>query len=51
MSEKKYKVVDKYGHELANNMSLETALVLIKGYASEYYNEILALSILEEVEE
>ena len=34
MSEKKYKVIDKFGHVLADNMSLDIALVLVKGYAS-----------------
>ena len=49
MSEKKYKVIDKFGHVLAENMILEIALVLVKGYASEYYNEPLSIRIEEDV--
>ena len=49
MSEKKYKVIDKFGHVLADNMSLDIALVLIKGYASEYYNEPLSIRIEEDM--
>lgn len=51
MSEKKYKVIDKFGHILADNMSLEIALVLVKGYASEYYNEPLSIRIEEQQEQ
>ena len=49
MSEKKYKVIDKFGHILADNMSLDIALVLVKGYASEYYNEPLSIRIEEDM--
>ena len=49
MSEKKYKVIDKLGHVLADNMSLDIALVLVKGYASEYYNEPLSIRIEEDM--
>ena len=49
MSEKKYKVIDKFGHVLADNMSLDIALVLVKGYASEYYNEPLSIRIEEDM--
>ena len=49
MSEKKYKVIDKFGHILADNMSLDIALVLVKGYANEYYNELLSVRIEEDV--
>ena len=48
MSEKKYKVIDKLGHVLADNMSLDIALVLVKGYANEYYNELLSIRIEED---
>lgn len=51
MSEKKYKVIDKIGHILADNMSLDIALVLVKGYASEYYNEPLSIRIEEQQQE
>ena len=51
MSEKKYKVIDKFGHILANNMSLDIALILVKGYASEYYNEPLSIRIEEQQQE
>lgn len=51
MSEKKYKVIDKFGHVLADNMSLDIALVLVKGYASEYYNESLSIRIEEQQQE
>lgn len=51
MSEKKYKVIDKFGHILADNMSLDIALVLVKGYASEYYNEPLSIRIEEQQQE
>lgn len=49
MNEKKYKVIDKFGHILADSMSLDIALILIKGYASEYYNEPLSIRIEENV--
>ena len=49
MNEKKYKVIDKFGHILADNMSLDIALVLVKGYASEYYNEPLSIRIEEDM--
>lgn len=49
MSEKKYKVIDKFGHILADNMSLDIALVLVKGYVSEYYNEPLSIRIEEDM--
>ena len=49
MSEKKYKVIDKFGHVLADNMSLDIALVLVKGYANEYCNELLSVRIEEDV--
>jgi hypothetical protein len=48
MSEKKYKVIDKFGHVLADNMSLDIALVLVKGYADTYFNEPLGLRIEEQ---
>ena len=49
MNEKKYKVIDKLGHVLANNMSLDIALVLVKGYADTYFNEPLILRIEEDM--
>ena len=51
MSEKKYKVIDKFGHVLAENMILEIALVLVKGYADTYFNEPLGLRIEEQQQE
>lgn len=47
MSEKKYKIIDEYGHTIATGMSLYIAIVLIKGYADTYYNELLSLRIEE----
>lgn len=46
MSEKKYKIIDHLGHTIADNMSLDIALVLIKGYANEYYNEQINFRIV-----
>lgn len=49
MNEKKYKVVDYLGHTIADNMSLDIACILIKGYANEYYNEPLSIKIEEDM--
>lgn len=49
MNEKKYKIIDKYGYILAENMSLDIATVLIKGFADVYFNEELNLKIEEDI--
>lgn len=47
MFEKKYKVLDKFGETLAAEMELDMALIFIKGFAAEVYNEDLELRIVE----
>lgn len=49
MNEKRYRIIDKYGHILAENMSLDIATVLIKGFADVYFNEELNLKIEEDI--
>ena len=51
MREKKYKVIDERGCVLASEMSFNMALVFIKGFVDEYYNEHLNLTIKEIVDE
>ncbi len=34
-----YKVVDDRGNTIADHMTLENAVILLKGMFSEYYNE------------
>lgn len=51
MSEKRYAVIDERGNVLASEMSLDIALVLVKGIVNEYYGEKLELTIKETVEE
>lgn len=46
MGEKKYEVFEGSSC-LASNMSLDMALVFVKGYANEYYNMKLNLIIHE----
>lgn len=48
MSEKKYKVVNKFGHVIAERMTLQTALLLIKAYCEEYFMEHVELTLREE---
>lgn len=48
MDEKKYEVIDCFNNIIASNMTLEMALLLMKAYCQEYYNEcIKALTIRE----
>lgn len=49
MNEKRYRVIDKHGHILAENMSLDIATVLIKGFVDVYFNEPLNLKIEEDM--
>ena len=51
MREKKYKVIDERGCVLASEMSFNMALVFIKGFVDEYYNERLNLTIKEIIDE
>lgn len=39
MQERKYKVLDDMGFCLATDMSLDIALLFMKAYFQEYYNE------------
>ncbi len=39
MAEWVYKVVDDRGNTIADHMTLENAVILLKGMFSEYYNE------------
>ena len=39
MAEWVYKVVDDHGDTIADHMTLENAVILLKGLFSEYYNE------------
>lgn len=50
MNEKKYQVTDKWGHILGNNMSLDMAVIFMKGITNEYYNENIHLCLVEQVE-
>ena len=45
MEERKYKVMDDMGFCLATNMSLEMALLFMKAYCQEYYNERIKLRL------
>lgn len=47
MFEKKYKIIDSSDEILASNMSLESAMVFIKGFVEMYYMEPLNLRIVE----
>lgn len=47
MLEKKYRVVDVNGFVLASDMTIEMAVVFVKGFIHEFYNERVALSIEE----
>lgn len=46
MSEKQYEVYENE-NRIASNMSLETALLLIRGYCERYYNERARLTLVE----
>lgn len=50
MSEKKYQVTDKWGHILGSDMSLDMALIFMKGITNEYYNENIHLCLVEQIE-
>ena len=50
MSEKKYMVIDDRGHVLAGDMNLQTALLLMKAYCEEYYNENIRLTLEERLD-
>ena len=45
MSESKYKVMDEMGFCLASDMNLEMALLFMKAYCQEYYNERIKLKL------
>ena len=47
MSEKKYMVTDKWGHPLADNMTIEMALLFMKAFTQEYYGEQIHLNLVE----
>ena len=47
MLEKKYKVVDDLNHVVAEGMTLEMALLFMKAYCQEYYNEYINLTLVE----
>ena len=47
MNEKRYAVIDERGNVLASEMSLDMALVLIKGIVNEYYGEKFELTVKE----
>jgi hypothetical protein len=47
MSERKYMVTDKWGHPLADNMTIEMALLFMKAFAQEYYGEQIHLNLVE----
>ena len=47
MSEKKYQVLNERMQILADNMSLEMALLFMKAYTQEYYNEHINLTLSE----
>lgn len=46
MSEKQYEVYENE-NRIASNMSLETALLFIRAYCTEYYNEKVRLTLVE----
>jgi hypothetical protein len=48
VSEKKYKVIDTLGHVIADNMNLQTALLLIRAYCEQYFMEHVNLTLREE---
>ena len=47
MVERKFKITDQHGHTLASDMTIEMALVFIKGYEDSFYNENLNLRLIE----
>ena len=47
MSERKYTVTDKWGHPLADNMTIEMAFLFMKAFAQEYYGEQIHLNLVE----
>lgn len=47
MSEKKFRILDANGIELASGMSLNMAIVFIKGYAREFFNYHILLTVEE----
>lgn len=47
MFEKKYRVLDETGKEIATGMTLGMAVIFIKGYAYELFNDHLCLTIDE----
>lgn len=48
MNERKYEVYENE-NRIASNMSLETALLLIRGYCERYCNERARLTLVEMV--
>lgn len=48
MFEKKYRILDTmHGKEIASGLSLDMAVVFIKGYTHEFFNEHMCLTIEE----
>ena len=47
MSEKKYKVIDRFNHVIADGMTLEMALLFMKAYCNEFYMEEIKLTLME----
>ncbi len=45
MEQRKYKVIDNMGFCLASNMDLDMALLFMKAYCQEYYNERIKLRL------
>ena len=45
MAERKYKVMDDMGFCLASDMDLDMALLFMKAYCQEYYNERIKLRL------
>lgn len=49
MNEKRYEVIDEYGHSIAKGMSLDMAIMFIKAYIELYYEDSVMLTIKEEL--
>lgn len=47
MFEKKYRILDETGKEIATGMTLGMAVIFIKGYAYELFNDHMRLTIDE----
>ena len=51
MNERTYCILDLDDRVLASGMTFEMALVFVKGYKDQFYNERLILTIKEEIHE